>query len=254
MWEAVWLGVVQGLTEFLPVSSSGHLVLLRAFWGQGGGGAVTEIGAHLGTLVAVVLAYRGRLGPWALGVVRGEAAARHLLGLLVVASLPAVAVGLAVNRWSSAWFVPAVAAWGWLGSTVAIWATPPPGSQHSVPLQAWTWRQALLVGLAQALALCPGLSRSGATVMVARRLGLEPEEAALFSLWMALVAVSGAVVLNLPALWEQGARWLPTAATALGAGLLAIRWLRGALSGPHWGRFGWYTLVLASVAFWWGTR
>ncbi|MCL6561843.1 MAG: undecaprenyl-diphosphate phosphatase [Firmicutes bacterium] len=250
-----WLfGLVQGVTEFLPVSSSGHLVLLSSWLGTLREGGVLEIGAHLGTLVAIVAGYRETLATWGRELLQGRSWARHHLYLLVVASIPAAVVGLALDAWILRWFTPQAAAVGWLATTVSVWATPPPSAGRQT-LDQWTWREALLVGMSQVLALWPGLSRSGATIMAARRLGLTPEEAARFSFLMALVAVCGAVLLHASDLWAQPRLWLAPALWAAGFGWLALRWVRQALTRQRsYAYFGWYTLALALVAWWTGDR
>jgi undecaprenyl-diphosphatase len=247
-----WLfGLVQGVTEFLPVSSSGHLVLLSYWLGTPREGAVLEIGAHLGTLLAIVAGYRATLTTWGRELTQGRPGAWHRLYLLVVASIPAAVVGLALDAWIVRWFTPQAAAVGWLATTVSVWATPPPAAGRQT-LDQWTGKEALLVGLSQVLALWPGLSRSGATIMAARRLGLMPEEAAQFSFLMALVAVSGAVLLHAPELWTHPQLWFSPALWAAGFGWMALRWVRQALTRRRsYSYFGWYTLALAVIA--WGT-
>lgn len=250
-----WLfGLVQGVTEFLPVSSSGHLVLLSNWLGTFREGAVLEIGAHLGTLLAIVAGYREILAAWGRELRHGRPQARHRLYLLVLASIPAAVVGLALDAWILRWFTPQAAAVGWLATTVCVWATPPASAGRQT-LDDWTWKEALLVGLSQVFALWPGLSRSGATIMAARRLGLMPEEAARFSFLMALVAVSGAVLLHAPDLWAHPRLWLSPALWAAGFGWMALRWVRRALASKRsYSYFGWYTLALAAIAWWTGYR
>ena len=239
VWRAAALGAVQGLTEFLPVSSSGHLVLAERVLGVARPGLALEAGLHLGTLAAVVFAYRRDL--W-----RGAAA---WWPQLLVATAPAAAAGLALGPLLERLFgsVPAVgAALAATGVLLLASGRLRPGRRRIGDLRLG---EAFRVGLLQALALAPGLSRSGATIVGGLLLGLEPAEAARFSFLLSLPAVGGAVALHARGLRAgagAGTIWLGAAVAALvgcwAIGACVARLRRGGL-----GPFGWYCLVVGTL-------
>jgi undecaprenyl-diphosphatase len=197
--EAFFLGLIQGLTEFLPVSSSGHLVVLQALFGIEQQGILVEIVVHVATLVSVLIFYRRRVGALVAGALRGNPEAL-IYGLkLVVATLPAVLLVLVAGDFLDGLFEsPAVAGVGFLITGAILWSTrkTAPAAKFSGP----GWSAALLIGCAQALAIMPGISRSGATVAAALALGIAPLAAAEFSFLMSVIAISGAAVRALPEL------------------------------------------------------
>lgn len=253
MWHVIALGLVQGLSEFLPVSSSGHLVVLRGWFGLQMPGASFEVALHGGTLCAVFIGYRKELGIWLGQWVNRDPEAVKQFWLIVVASLPAAAVGLCLGWWIERLFVPSAVSLGWLVTSVLLWLTPPGRKGHKAT-QHLSWTDALQIGLFQALALWPGLSRSGATIFMGRVIGLAPDEAARFSFFLSVPVVSGALALSS----VQGLKWgnlnfslvvLGMAIAAL-SGAFAIQWVRKALAqAQSWGRFGLYTAAMAVVAW-----
>ncbi len=233
--EAVALGLLQGLTEFFPVSSSGHLVLAEALLGVNPPGVSFEVLVHLATLVSVLVAYRRRVGRLIAGAARGERRELRYLGMLALASVPAAIAGLTLSQAVARVFdLPLVAAVSLLVTGAVVYATRwlVGGAQRPDP----GWGGSLAVGAAQALALLPGISRSGFTVTTALWAGTRREVAAEFSFLLSVPAILGASALELPALLSPDTRLdaLPLAAAALsafGAGLVAIllfvRWLEG---------------------------
>jgi len=226
--EALWLGLVQGLTEFLPVSSSGHLVIFEQLLGtRDEGGLLFEIAVHVATLVAIVLFYRRRLLELGVGAARGSADAWRYGGKLAVGTLPAVAVGLFAKEGVERLFeTPEVTGLALLGTGGILWTTRTtlPRARGSEP----TWAGALLIGFAQALAIVPGISRSGTTVAAALALGLRADKAAEFSFLLGIIAIAGAAVLALPELGEASAARLGSLAVGGAASLvsgLAALWL-----------------------------
>lgn len=197
--EAFILGMIQGLTEFLPVSSSGHLVVLQALFGAEQQGILVEIVVHVATLVSVLIFYRRRIGALIAGAIRGDADALTYGLKLGVATLPAVVLVLVAGDFLDALFEsPATAGIGFLITGGILWSTrkATPLSQ----LRGLGWRTALLIGCAQAVATVPGISRSGATVAAALALGVAPLAAAEFSFLMSVIAISGAAIRALPEL------------------------------------------------------
>lgn len=184
------LGLLQGLTEFLPVSSSGHLVLARAALGVTVPGAAIEAAAHLGTLLALLLYFRRDLVHLAVRV-RHRGEERRYVGLLALGTVPVAVVGIlaraAIER---AFGSSSLVGWMLLVTAAAL------GLANLLARRASRDRvrvlDALAVGLAQAAALLPGISRSGSTVAKGIALGLAPSVAARFSLLLAIPAIAGA--------------------------------------------------------------
>ena len=196
-FEAIVLGILQGATEFLPVSSSGHLVMAQEVLDLHVPGVLFEVSVHLATLASVLVVYRARIAGLLRGAAHSERAAWGYIGLLALATLPAAVVGVGFGDRVEALFENPIAPGVALVVTggllwTARWALGRSGSD--VP----GVRAALLIGVAQAFALVPGISRSGATVVAALWLGVEAEDAAAFSFLLSVPAIAGAAVLQLP--------------------------------------------------------
>ncbi len=233
------LGAVQGLTEFLPVSSSGHLVLAEMLLGVRRPGLALETGLHLGTLLSVVLAYRRTL--------RHDLA--ELWPALVLATLPAGLGGLLLRGVVERLFDrPAAVAVGLAltGALLLAAARRPPGERPARSLRA---ADALWIGGMQVLALAPGVSRSGSTIAAGLRRDLSPPEAARFSFLLSLPAVGGAAVLHLGALAAAPGS-LGIAAGAAAAALTGWWALRHCVAAVRRGGlrpFAWYCLGVAAL-------
>ncbi len=197
--EALWLGAVQGLTEFLPVSSSGHLVILQSLLGLRMPGLLVEVVLHVATLLSVLLFYRQRIFELTVGACTGRPEAWRYVGKLAVGTLPAVAAVLLIGDLIEAQFdLPSVAGAGLLMTGLALWTTKRSTATAAAVEPSWT--AALLIGCAQTVALVPGASRSGFTVAAALALGVAPARAAEFSFLLGVVAVLGAAARELPRL------------------------------------------------------
>ncbi len=255
-YEAVFLGALQGATEFLPVSSSGHLVMGQALLGIEIPGASLETVLHAATLLSVVIVYRGRIGALLAGIARGDRDQLGYAGLLLLASVPAAIAGLGFGDFFEALFDrPWIAGAGLLVTGCVVWT-----ARHALargPAGAPAAATALLMGVAQAAALVPGVSRSGATVVAALWRGVSPAEAAAFSFLMSVVAVGGAALVKLPAVVAAGATAggpLGPVALACGGvaacltGVAAIRIFRTMLDNRSFHRFAPY-LWMAGAAF-----
>ena len=242
--EAAALGVVQGLTEFLPVSSSGHLVLAQALLGVSLPGVLFEITVHVATLGAVLWVYRGRVAELAAGVLGGDGPSLRYVGMLALASVPAAAAGLAARETVERTFDrPAVAALLLLVTGTIVWTLrrTAPAAEDREPGAG----QALWAGLGQALALLPGISRSGTTVAAGVWRGVEAVRMAEFSFLMSVPAIGGAALLQLDGLDAATAAAAagPLAAgfaAALVSGVAAIRLFVWTLEARTFHRFGWY--------------
>ncbi len=229
--QAIVLGVVQGLTEFIPVSSSGHLVLVPWLLHWQAPGLVFDTTLHLGTLGALIVYFWRDLWAIALAWLRGwrrlrwREPAGRLGWLLIVGTLPAVAVGLLLEKqfellFSQPRFV-AVA----LLITGTFLAFSERTSRRQLGSEKLGYGAALLVGLAQAAAITPGISRSGATIAAGLGLGLTRAEAARFSFLLGVPVIAGAGVSQLVQL-ARGAE-----PNGVDAGMLAVGFLAAAISG-----------------------
>jgi len=251
------LAVIQGLTEFLPVSSSGHLVLAQHLLGTREGDIFFDVVLHLGTLGSVLVVYRREV----LRLLRCDRPALQYVLALVVGTLPAVVVGLlAKDVVEEIFHSPVFAAWGLLFTSLVLFSTRRAGTDEVRLVPDWEPRpvpllRALAVGCAQALAILPGISRSGSTIAASLWLGIGRAEAARFSFLLSVPAILGALVLQLiggAASASVGLReWLmvgAAATVAFGTGLLAIRWTALAVVQAHFWRFSLYCLVVGIVA------
>lgn len=227
VWESLILGIVQGATEFLPVSSSGHLVIAQAMLGVEIDGVLFEVAVHVATLVSILMVYRQRVTSLAGGMLERDRDAIHYVSLLVVATVPAAVLGLFGQNSIEALFdLPAAPGIALLVTGAFLWT-----SRHALERavnERPGWGAALLIGMAQASALLPGISRAGATVVAALWLGVRAKEAAAFSFLMAVPAIAGAAVLQIPEL-EGGVEGIGVAPLVVGSiaaaitGVLAIR-------------------------------
>lgn len=206
--EAVILGVVEGLTEYLPVSSTGHLIVAaRALGLEAGPVDAYLVVIQFGAILAVMAYYHQRMAELARGAFRGDAAGRALLGNLLVAFLPAAVVGLLLDDFIEArLFSPTTVAVALiLGGIVMIvaerWAHRRPARVEDV--DALTWRDALAVGCAQCLALWPGMSRSMCTIVGGQLRGLSNGAAAEFSFLLALPTLGAATIYKCVSAWRE---------------------------------------------------
>jgi len=253
--EAALLGLLQGLTEFLPVSSSGHLVLGQALLGLELPGVAFEITLHVATLFAVLWVYRRRVASLASGFVHAEREAVAYVGLLALASLPAAAGILARPLFEYAFERPALVAALLLVSGAFAWSIGRSVREERAG-QARRDRPgpvgAIVVGVAQAFAILPGISRSGSTVAVGARTGVGVVGMAEFSFLLSVPAVGGAALVQAtdPAGVSGGIGWFPLAVgflVALVTGVLAIRLFLRALNGGHFGWFAYYCWLLGGA-------
>lgn len=196
-FHLVILALVQGITEFLPVSSSGHLVLVHHLTGQNTGweqDLLIDVAVHVGTLFAVLLYFRKDICNMIRGV-KNEAG-QNMAVLVVLASLPVIIAGFLLYSAAPDFLRSLeVMAWCTLVFGIVLWAADR-FKPEAKTLEQMGWKDALGIGFAQCLALVPGTSRSGITMTAARFFGYSRVEAARFSLFLAIVAISGAGTLG----------------------------------------------------------
>lgn len=225
--EMLILAIVQGITEFLPISSSGHLILVPVFTGADDQGPMIDIAVHIGSLLAIIVYFfkdawglaRGGFATVGIGHAPEQ---KRLFWWIVLGTIPAVIVGLSIklgafNSIAEQWFGLTVLEDDLLASLrftdlIAVnlilygilLGLADYFGREDRSYEDLTWRDGLLVGLAQALALIPGTSRSGVTMTAARFLGFGRVEAARFSFLLSIPAVAGAGILIIPDLVEAG--------------------------------------------------
>jgi undecaprenyl-diphosphatase len=251
--DAIVLGLVEGVTEFLPISSTGHLILVDEALGQRAG--AYEIAVQGGAILAVLLLYGARIAR----MLRGERDGLRLLGQLAVAFAPSAAVGLWAHEWLEArLFAPQpVLAALFLGGLAMLFFDRRYRGRAGCALEALSWRGALLIGALQVLALWPGMSRSMVTILAGMGVGLSAVAAAEFSFLLGLLtltAASGyALIDDLAPGGAQELRAIGLAPALLGAAgalvsaLLAVRWLVGWLARRGMAAFGWYRIGLTAL-------
>jgi undecaprenyl-diphosphatase len=252
--HAVALGLVQAVTEFLPVSSSGHLVLFKSLLGTEEVGITIEVMTHFATAMAVIVYLRGRIAGILRSVYRtlrfrkggvseSEAADSIMFLMIVVGSLPAAVVGLLLRELIGGLFENVELTLAMLmvtGCFILI------AGKIRRPGRSMTFRDAIFVGLAQALAIIPGISRSGFTVGAGLMLGLSRREAFEFSLLLSLPAIVGAAALEAIGGRMGGSPlvFLVAAVVAFVGGYIAISLLFRAIVSNRFHIFGYYLIPL----------
>jgi undecaprenyl-diphosphatase len=258
LWQVLVLAVVQGVTEFLPISSDGHLAVIKPLlFGRGPAPASFDltIALHMGTLGSILVFYRQR-------ILRLLGEDRRVIPLLVIGTMPAVVLVLATKKllgdeleavlekpFLAGLFFP-------VSGLALLWSLY--GKPGTLEYRDLPWWKSLLIGLAQATAILPGLSRSGTTISSGIGLGLKRSAAAAYSFLLAIPALVGAGVYETFSIWKDG-RTLSTsvsflligAAVSFVVGLVALRFLdallqRGQL---HW--LGWYCIALGAAVIAW---
>ena len=252
--KALILGVVEGLTEFLPVSSTGHLILAADLLDFNGEKAKTfNLAIQTGAMLAVVWEYRAKF----LGVIAGLAsdrASQRFVANLVVAFIPAAVLGLAVGGLIKAHLfrpVPVATAFI-LGAFVILWVERRTRHVRIESVDDMTWRDALKVGCAQCFALIPGTSRSGATIIGAMLFGLSRKAATEFSFFLAVPTLVAAGAYDL---YKQRAVFSAADLEMLAVGLVAsfvsafvcVRWLIRYVATHDFKPFAWYRIAFGAI-------
>jgi undecaprenyl-diphosphatase len=193
LWQILVLAVVQGVTEFLPISSDGHLAVVSEFLAPGQDldkFVEVNIVLHLGTLGSILVYYFRR-------IMRLLGEDRRLIGLIILGTIPAVVVGLPLHKFGKHILGDPLLAGLMLPVTGLLLIVASRFQNGKQDYRDITWRQALLIGCAQVFALLPGISRSGTTISSGVALGLSPKSATTFSFLLALPAIAGAGVLEM---------------------------------------------------------
>jgi len=258
LFVALLLGIVEGLTEFLPISSTGHLIVAGSLLGYTGEQAkVFEIVIQAGAILAVCWEFRARLLAVARGLFRDPRANRFVVNL-AVAFAPAAVLGLTFGRMiKSSLFAPVPVAIAFvIGAFVILWAErrqrARPETVRIDDVDAMRWTDALKIGCAQALALVPGTSRSGATIIGGMLFGLSRKAATEFSFFLAIPTLFAACAYetvknrHLLAATDLPAFGVGVAAAVVSA-FLCVRWLLRYVSHHDFTPFAWYRIVFGAL-------
>ncbi len=248
--EIVLLAIVQGVAEFLPISSSGHLVVVSELLGTGGASTEVNVMLHAGTLLSILVYFRRR-------VVRLLGEDRRVIWLLLIGTLPAAALGLTLRAlYPTLLESPLLAGWMLIVTGLLLLGSRRlPEGVEKYPRT--TASKSFAVGLFQALALLPGISRSGATIFGGLLLGLRRESAATFSFLLAIPAIAGATTLELVHFVGGEMSGTTPGALALGCliafgvGLLSLEWLFRWLENGKLHYFAFWCLPLGAAVVAW---
>ena len=247
--QAIVLGAVQGLAEFLPISSSAHLILVPWLLKWQDPGLAFDVALHLGTLLALLIYYRDEWIAMARSVAGGRSAERRLLQLLIVASVPGAIVGLAFEKQAETTFrSPLLIAIAMAVLAVLLWLFDKLSPQKRTMSEMTYW-DALVIGFSQALAIIPGVSRSGATITMARAVGVERGDSANFSFLMATPIIAGAGLVEARKLFHEGLDWSVGLGFISAAvfGLVAIAFLIRYVRTRDYVVFAVYRLLVAAL-------
>lgn len=254
--QAAILGIVQGLTEFLPVSSSAHLALIPWAFGWRDPGLAFDVSLHFGTLVAVLWFFRDewvRLigSAWSILTTRRlDTPEKRRVLYLIIATLPGGIAGLLLEHYAESYFrAPALIATVLIVLGIILWLVDR-GAPQTRSMDDMTWGQALALGIAQCFALIPGVSRSGSTITGGRALSFNRESAAVFSFLMSMPITAGAALHEVPkALHQSGLSpelIVGVLASAL-SGWLAIAVLLRYVTRHSYGIFAAYRVILGAA-------
>ncbi|HEX6996340.1 MAG TPA: undecaprenyl-diphosphate phosphatase [Gammaproteobacteria bacterium] len=277
-WEALLLGVVEGITEYLPISSTGHLILTAALLGLNEPEATRQaVNAFViviqgGAILAVLGLYRHRVAQMARGIAGRDAVGRRLAINLGISFLPAAVLGVLLDDlidrylFSAGPVIGALFVGGLLMLLIGPWQrrvfhaardSEHPDATSFVDIEHMTWRRALIVGLLQCVAMWPGTSRSMMTIVGGMAVGLRPRHAAEYSFLLGLPTLGGACVYKTAQLFLGESDplvllggWPPVIVGLVAATLsaaVAVKWLVSYLTRHGLALFGWYRLILSAV-------
>jgi undecaprenyl-diphosphatase len=256
IWKTLVIGVVEGLTEFLPVSSTGHIILAEELLHfEGPPGKVFDIVVQLGAILAICVLYRAKIFQTVVGVFRRDPRSLHFTGTVLLAFLPAVVVGVLAYKTIKAYLMnPTVVAVALIVGGIAILVIERVVARPRVKsIDDIDFKTAFFVGVCQCLAMIPGVSRSGATIMGARVFRVDRATAAEFSFFLAIPTMIGASVYDL----YKNASDLSAhggAVIALGfmaaffSALVVVKPFVSFISRHGFGVFAWYRIAIGALA------
>ena len=256
IFQALVLGLLQGLAEFLPISSSAHLALAPWLFHWPDPGLSFDVALHFGTLIAVIWYFRGewmsllRAAGQIVTTRKIVTVEQKRVAFLIVATIPGGIFGLLLEkRAETAFRNPALIAGALIVLGILLWLADR-FARADRPITNMTWRDAIIIGIAQVFALIPGVSRSGSTITAGRALGLDRNGAAAFSFLLSMPIIAAAVILKVPHVMRETGMSMPllvgVAASAV-SGWLAISVLLKYVSRHSYGVFALYRVLLGVV-------
>ena len=253
--QSIFLGIVQGITEFVPISSSGHLVLFQSLFGMKEPPIFFDVMLHLGTLLSVVIYFR--MDIWKIAQALGAVLRKghknspqlKLFLLIVLATIPTGLMGIVLKDWFESFFSrPQMVGMMLLVTGLVLWLTQWI-RRKGRPLERMRWIDSILIGIAQGLAIIPGISRSGSTISTGLFCGLDRELSARFSFLLSIPAILGAAVLEfrkmdgIQELWTM----LIGTAVAFGVGILSLMFLMRIIKAGKFSNFSYYCWSLGII-------
>jgi len=264
--QSIILGIIQGITEFLPISSSGHLILIPNFFGWQDQGLAFDVALHWGTLIAVIIYFRKdwmeifrksiqysvfniqRKNTKYL-ILNTQYLKKDLLFIIIIATIPGVIAGLLLNNYAETVFRNPliISANLFFGAVILFYADKV--STKKTDLTNLTLQMGIMIGLFQALAIVPGVSRSGITITIALFLGLRRTDAARFSFLLSTPIILGAGIREFPSLLESGLNISILVGVLVSAlsGYLAIKYMLRYLENRSYNIFVGYRIILALI-------
>jgi len=260
--QALVLGILQGLAEFLPISSSAHLTLAPWLFGWPDPGLAFDVALHVGTLVAVLWFFRAQWASLIAAAIRlvrqrkPKTEEERRVIFLIVATIPGALAGLALEKYADTAFRdPKLIAAVLIIMGVVLWLVDK-GARRDRPLETMRWTDAVIIGLAQMFAIVPGVSRSGSTITAGRGLRFTREGAAVFSFLMSMPIIAAAAILKVPHVLKTEGLSAPLVVGVIASavsGWLAITVLLRFVVNRSYGVFALYRVVLGiivlSIAF-----
>lgn len=255
----ILLGIVEGLTEFIPVSSTGHLVLAGELLGfKDGSGGAFDVIIQLGAILAVIVLYWRRFWDVAVGLFSMQQGPLMFTRNVLLGFLPSAIIGAMAYKLIKAMLAaPEIVAWALIIGGIAILVIEKFAKEnHTASVEEMSWKTALGIGVVQCLSMIPGVSRSGATIMGARAMGVERKTAAEFSFFVAVPTMMGATAL---ALYKEGAALAAQDVTNIAIGfvvsfvvaIVVIKAFLAIVTRYGFGPFAWYRIVAGIVALVW---
>jgi undecaprenyl-diphosphatase len=256
LFKTIVIGLVEGLTEFLPISSTGHIILAEEILHfEGPAGKVFEIVIQLGAILAICVLYYSKIFATVAGVVRREPVAVKFASSVIIAFLPAAVIGVALHKYIKALLdKPQVVAIAFIVGGIVILLVERFAQRPRIKsVDDVDWKTALFVGFCQCLAMIPGVSRSGATIMGARVLRVDRATSAEFSFFLAIPTMFGATVYDLYKNWKT-LDWHGSGLIAVGfvvaflSALVVVKPFVRFVSRNGFGVFAWYRIAVGALA------
>jgi len=248
--QAFILGIIQGLTEFLPISSSGHLVLAQHFLGIETPGVLLEVILHMGTLVAILIYFHDDIRQLFQSALKDQENSRKYIMHLVIATVPAVCIGLLFQDIIETTFTPSIVKWMLLVTGLVVGSTY---FFQNRPKRELVVITALCIGFAQAFAVLPGISRSGITISLALMIGVQHEKAAKFAFFMAIPVLLGAGLLQIFTIdFQVTISFISLFVGFISSGVtgyLVINWLLAVISKGKFYLFSLYCFMISLLSF-----